>query len=59
MWIYQRVDVLYFGYCPNLGADSIVVKPVHIPAYRYTVSLDTERITGVEHFVSSDIEQIA
>ena len=53
------MDVLHFGYCPYLGADSIAVKPLYIPAYRYTVLSDTERIAGVEHFISSDIEQIA
>ena len=26
VWIYQRVDLLHFGYCPYLGVGSIVVE---------------------------------
>ena len=34
------------------------MKFLYLSVCRYFVLLDTERITGEEHFVSSDIEQI-
>ena len=30
VWFYQRVDLLYFGHCPYLEADSTVVQTLGI-----------------------------
>ena len=46
LWIYQKLDLLHFGFCQYLGADNIVVKSLCLSVYRHFVLLDTERITG-------------
>ena len=54
MWVYQRVDVLYFGYSSHFGVNSIVVQSLRISGNRYFVLLDTEQITGYRHLCDDE-----
>ena len=40
------VRLQYIGHCSLFGEDSIVVQTHWISAYRYSVLVDAERITG-------------
>ena len=37
MWFYQRVDLLHFGHCPYLGANSVVEQTLNIRVQTFCI----------------------
>ena len=58
VFLYQRVDMLYVGYCLHPEVNSLVVQTLGIPRCGDFVLVNTEQVIGYRHRELVDAEWI-